>query len=194
MASAGMLKVFWSRLAVQFLGVTNIRAQVVAILHAHEVRGVCGVPPPLVLGNLRIGAERSGESNIAVRRNVVRELRRYDPVRRYALVDPAIDSGDKVVIRILWVTRIVGSIENIRARSGEAMAHTRCHEEAEEVFGLLQRLAITAKMFLAPLRRDDGIVVLKARYRVDENVAPALIEDRFAATLLECRTSGLMTL
>src|SRR5207244_5013464 len=118
-----------------------------------------GVPSSLVLRDLRIGAKRAGKGD-AMRRVIIEKLGRYDLVRRYALFDPAIDSGDEVVIRILRVTRVVGPVEYIRARPGKAMTHTRRHEEAEEILRLLQRRAVPAVVLLAPLRGDDGIVVL----------------------------------
>ena len=152
------------RRAVQFCGFPNVLAQIIVVLGALEIRCVVGVSSALVQRNLRIGAKRAGEGNIAVCRYIIREFGRDDFVRRDTLFDPAINSGDEIVLRILRVARIVRAVENICARSGETMTHTWHHEVAEEVCSLVQCLAITAKVLFGSLRGDDTGVVLVAGF------------------------------
>jgi hypothetical protein len=87
------------------LGVVDVGVEIIEISHAREVRSVICVPASFVLRKLRIGAEWPGKSNVTVRRHIVCELGRDDFVRCYALFDPAIHSGDDVVVRVLRVTR-----------------------------------------------------------------------------------------
>ena len=76
-----------------------------------------------------------------------------------------------IILRINRIARIVCTIEDVRTGAIETMSHPGSHKEPVEIPRLLQ----------AALVLHNGAVVINLLDGIDEHVAPALIENRFAA-------------
>ena len=109
---------------------------VVLRLAAIEVRRVVRAPGSAVDRSPRVCAQRPGTQD-ALRGLVVDVLHRDDALRRDALLHPALERGQDVVLRRVVERRGLGEglAERIRARPATAVQHPRRHEEAIEVAG-----------------------------------------------------------
>src|SRR6185437_2030923 len=150
---------------------------VVVVLDAAEARGLARVAGADIGAALRIGAERPLELD-ALRRDVVEVMRGDDLVGRDALLHPALERLQHVVIAVddLPVGRAVA--EGVDAGAAAAMRHARHHEDAIEVMDVAHLLL-------------DAPIVVEAVLRRDRGVGPAGILDDLAAATLEGAQVGI---
>src|SRR5579862_5029770 len=149
---------------------------------ALETRCIVGVAGTLVARNLWVGAQRARQS---LRRVAGRGSGADNFVRRSAFLNPALERGDNIVVRVGSSARAVVT-EPVGTRAAAAVAHPRNHEQAVKV---LQ----TDSWILREKRLDAAVVVdgTECGYR---GVAPAVVLDELAPMRAESpqiRTTGV---
>src|SRR5580700_6292125 len=148
---------------------------------ALEIRRSIGVARALVARNLRVSAQRARQN---LRRVIGRGSGADNFVRRCAFLDPAIERGDDIAVRVPGSAAIIS--ETVGTRATAAVAHPRNHEQAVKV--------LQADSGILREKRLDAAVVVDGTQCGNRGVAPAVVLDELTPMRAEgpqIRTTGV---